>query len=79
MLRTRTGELLDVWLARVASSDLPELQSFATGVEKDKEAVRAVLTWWITNGMVEGHITKLKLIKPAPLRDHCAGAERGYG
>ena len=63
MLRTRTGEFLDAWLAQVESSKLPELQSFASGIEKDKDAVRAGLTWWISNGMVEGHVTKLKLIK----------------
>ncbi len=63
MLRTRTGELLDAWLAQVESSKLPELKSFAAGIEKDKDAVRAGLTWWINNGMVEGHVTKLKLIK----------------
>ncbi len=63
MLRTRTGELLDAWLAQVERSELAELQSFAAGVEKDKDAVRTGLTWWINNGMVEGHVTKLKLIK----------------
>ncbi|TMD47968.1 MAG: transposase [Chloroflexi bacterium] len=63
MLRSRKGELLDPWLAQVQGSNLPELQSFAVGVEKDKEAVRAGLTWWINNGMVEEHVTKLKLIK----------------
>jgi transposase len=63
MLRTRTGEHLDAWLTQVERSKLPELQSFAAGVEKDKDAVRAGLTWWISNGMVEGHVTKLKLIK----------------
>lgn len=63
MLRNRTGELLDAWLAQVASSNLPELQSFAAGVEKDKDAVRVGLTWPINNGMVQGHVTKLKLIK----------------
>jgi transposase len=63
MLRTRTGEHLDAWLAQVQSSKLPELQSFAAGIEKDKDAVRAGLTWWINNGMVEGQVTKLKLIK----------------
>jgi transposase len=46
-----------------SQSRVPELQSFVAGVEKDKEAVRAGLTWWITNGVVEGHVTKLKLIK----------------
>jgi transposase len=63
MLRNRTGEHLDAWLAQVASSKLPELQSFGASIEKDKDAVRAGLTWWINNGMVEGHVTKLKLIK----------------
>ena len=63
MLRTRTGEHLDAWLAQVERSTLPELQSFAAGVQKDKDAVRAGLTWWINNGVVEGHVTKLKLIK----------------
>jgi hypothetical protein len=37
MLRTRTGELLDDWLARVNRSNLPELQSFARfGLRKTK-------------------------------------------
>ena len=63
MLRTRSGEHLDGWLDQVERSDLPELQSFATGIEKDKDAVRAGFTWWINNGMVEGHVTRLKLIK----------------
>lgn len=63
MLRNRTGDHLDSWLAQVASSKLPELQSFAVGIEKDQEAVRNGLTWSINNGMVEGCVTKLKLIK----------------
>ncbi len=63
MLHTRGGEHLDGWLDQVERSGLPELQSFAMGVKKDKDAVKAGLTWWINNGMVEGHVTKLKLIK----------------
>jgi len=38
MVRKREGHRLDAWLERVATSDLPELQSFAAGVEKDKAA-----------------------------------------
>ena len=63
MVHHREGDRLDAWLTQVAESDLPELQSFAAGVEKDKDAVRVGLTWSINNGMVEGHVTKLKLIK----------------
>ena len=65
MVHRREGQRLDVWLARVAESGLPELQAFAAGVEKDKDAVEAGLPWPINNGMVEGQVTKLKLIKRA--------------
>jgi transposase len=63
LVRKREGQRLDAWLERVATSDLAELQPFATGVEKDKAAVKAGLTWSINNGQVEGHVTKLKLTK----------------
>lgn len=63
MLHRREGERLDAWLAMVTESGLAELQSFASGIEKDKAAVQAGLTWPVNNGMVEGFVTKLKLIK----------------
>jgi transposase len=63
MVRKREGHRLEAWLERVATSDLAELQQFANGVEKDKAAVKAGLTWSINNGQVEGQVTKLKLIK----------------
>ncbi len=63
MLHQREGYRLDAWLERIVESDLPELQSFASGVQKDKAAVKAGLTWPVNNGMVEGFVTKLKLIK----------------
>lgn len=63
MVRKREGHHLDAWLGRVEMSNLAELQSFASGVKKDKEAVRAGLSLSTNNGMVEGQVTKLKLIK----------------
>jgi len=63
MLRTRTGEKLDDWLAQVSESHLQELESFAPGVERDKLAVVAGLTLLQNNGLVEGKVNKLKLIK----------------
>jgi transposase len=62
MLRKREGYRLDAWLEQVAKSELAELQTFAAGVEKDKAAVKAGLTWPV-NGQVEGQVTRLKLIK----------------
>jgi transposase len=63
MLRTRTGEQLDAWLEQVRASGIHELQGFVAGVERDKEAVKAGLTLPQSNGVVEGKVNKLKLIK----------------
>jgi transposase len=63
MMRQREGERLDAWLTQVQESGLPELQSFAEGVERDKSAVQAGLTLAINNGQVEGQVTRMKLIK----------------
>jgi excisionase family DNA binding protein len=63
MMRKLEGERLDAWLAQVHESELPELQSFAQGVERDKSAVQAGLTIQINNGQVEGQVTRIKLLK----------------
>ena len=63
MLRTRTGEQLDAWLEKVRASQIRELQGFVAGVERDKKAVKAGLTLPQSNGMVEGNVNKLKLVK----------------
>ena len=63
MMRKLEGERLDAWLSRVHESGLPELESFAEGVERDKSAVQAGLTLAINNGQVEGQVTRIKLIK----------------
>jgi transposase len=63
MVHKLEGHRLDAWLAQVASSDAPELQSFARGVEKDRTAVQTGLTQSTNNAQVEGQVTKLKLIK----------------
>ncbi len=63
MLRTRTGEQLDGWLEKVRASQIRALQGFVVGIERDKAAVVAGLTLPQNNGVVEGKVNKLKLIK----------------
>jgi transposase len=63
MLRTRTGDQLDDWLEKVRTSQIRELQGFVAGIERDKAAVVAGLTLPQNNGVVEGNVNKLKLIK----------------
>jgi transposase len=63
MIREHTGQQLDVWLGEAEASHLPELKSFAKGLRRDKDAVLAGLTLPWSNGPVEGHVNRLKLIK----------------
>ncbi len=63
IVRKREGHRLDVWKQQVSESGIAEVQRFAKGLERDKEAVRAGLTEIYSNGMTEGFVNKLKLIK----------------
>lgn len=63
MVRHREGNRLEKWLIQAKNSGLPELQSFVHGVEQDQAAVQVGLTSSLNNGQVEGHVTKIKLIK----------------
>ena len=63
MLHHREGAKLDDWLEKVRASHISALQRFVAGVERDKAAVVAGLTLLQNNGLVEGKVNKLKLIK----------------
>jgi len=63
MVRLRQGERLDEWLKQVETSAIPELQPFVAGIQRDKAAAQAGLTLFYSNGLLEGHVNRLKLIK----------------
>jgi transposase len=64
MLRQLQGEeCLAGWLQEASNSDLPELQHFANGLQRDKAAMQAGLSLPSSTGPVEGHINRLKLLK----------------
>ena len=63
MIREHTGHQLETWLSSVEASTLPEFKSFAKGLQQDKAAVLAGLTLPWSNGPLEGHVNRLKLIK----------------
>jgi transposase len=63
MVRERKGDQLDIWLEQVGASKIPELVRFGRGVILDKAAVKAALLLPYSNGVVEGSVHRLKLIK----------------
>ena len=63
MVRRLEGEDLDKWLKDAEESRSTAMHSFAAGLRKDLDAVRAGLTQKWSNGCVEGFVHKLKLLK----------------
>jgi transposase len=51
------------WIARVQASAITELKTFADGLMEDWKAVKAAVELPWSNGRVEGHVNRLKLIK----------------
>jgi transposase len=63
LLRKRDVEALDPWLERSMTSGIPDMESFAQGLQKDYSAIRAAFTLKWSNGQVEGQVNRLKFIK----------------
>jgi transposase len=63
LVRERRGDALEVWMTEAAASGIEALARFAQGLHEDLAAVKAGLTLSWSNGPVEGHINRLKLLK----------------
>ncbi len=60
--KSATGSLGD-WLAKAEGAGCAEMRAFAGSLRQDEAAVTAALTEAWSNGPVEGHVNRLKLIK----------------
>jgi transposase len=63
LVRERRGDALTAWMAQAAASGIAALARFAQGLQEDLAAVKAGLTLPWSNGPVEGHVNRLKLLK----------------
>ena len=63
MVRKRSAVPPGDWLKRAEGCGCPELKGLAVSLKSDEAAVSAALTEPWSNGMVEGAINRLKLIK----------------
>ena len=55
--------LLKAWMNDVQNDAFPSIARFARGLHRDWAAVAAAVTLPWSNGPVEGHVSRLKLIK----------------
>jgi transposase len=63
LVRERRGEDLDAWRTQAAQSGMEPLARFAEGLQDDLAAIRSGLTLPWSNGVTEGQVTRLKLLK----------------
>jgi len=63
MVRDQKATELEGWLEEVRASHITELMRFAKGIERDQVPVQAALQLPYSNGVVEGHVHRLKLMK----------------
>lgn len=63
MVKKREVDMLDPWLAEAQAGPVVRLKTFAEGIRKDYNAVRAALELEWSNGPVEGQVNRLKVIK----------------
>ncbi len=59
----RRGDALEAWITEAAASGLEALARFAQGLRDDLAAVKAGRTLPWSNGPVEGHVNRLKMLK----------------
>ncbi len=57
------GAELDAWLAEAGRCGVPTMETFAAGLTKDGDAIRAALTTPWSNGQTEGQVNRLKMLK----------------
>jgi transposase len=63
MTAVRPGAHLKAWMAEAMHSGIEALARFARGLQEDLAAVTAGLTLAWSNGVTEGHVHRLKLVK----------------
>jgi transposase len=62
LVRQRQPAQLEPWLTRAAQSTLPPFRRFARGLRADLAAVEAAVTLPWSQGPIEGHINRLKML-----------------
>ena len=65
MLRKLEGQHLEEWMEKALHSGIGEIRNFVEKLRQDQAAVQAGLTMQWNNGVVEGHVNRLKCIKRA--------------
>jgi transposase len=76
LIRKKSTETLSDWLVRGESPSDPDLRRFAEGIRRDEASVLAAVTGRWSNGPVEGHVNRLKVLSTYYLHCHRPSLDR---
>jgi len=60
---SKKSEMLDSWIYEAEKLEISEINSFTAGIKRDLEAVKNSIIYQYNNGLAEGSVNKLKVIK----------------
>jgi hypothetical protein len=63
ILFSKKAEQLDKWLESAEALGMEEIKSFVNGTKRDIDAVKNAIMYGYNNGLAEGSVNKLKVIK----------------
>lgn len=63
IFKTKDTSLLLKWINNTKQLHIPEMASFIIGLERDFEAVKNAVIYDYNNGLAEGSVNKVKVIK----------------
>lgn len=63
MMFSKKTEDLEIWIRNTKEYKISEINSFISGIERDIEAVKNSIKYDYNNGLAEGSVNKIKVIK----------------
>lgn len=63
LVYSRKPDKLDEWIVEAQALEIDDINSFVTGISRDIEAVKNAIKYEYNNGLAEGSVNKLKVIK----------------
>ena len=63
MLKSKNIEKVEEWIEKANNLKIRKIDKFVNGLKRDMQAVRSTITYEYNNGLAEGSVNKLKVIK----------------
>lgn len=63
LIKAKNPDVLPQWMDKAANLGLPELDTFISGLKQDIDAVMNAIATDFSNGLAEGSVNKIKVIK----------------